>query len=136
MTRRHASTTPRGAALIALTLLLSAGASNALHGAPARADSQAGTVTITSGPSDPTTSTDATFTWTVVAARWAARECSLDDGPFVACSSPTTFTDLALGQHTFTVRTTRRNGEVHSDSASWTIVTASGLPTVDITDQP
>src|ERR671930_8394 len=82
MSRRHRQTTPRArraaciAALAAVGLLLFGGAGNAPRDAvrgpvAADAESETGTVTITSGPSDPTTATDATFEWIVVRARWA-----------------------------------------------------------------
>ena len=60
--------------------------------------------TITGGPADPTTSTDATFTF---AGNEPALEffCKLDQGASQPCTSPITYSGLGLGSHTFTVIT-------------------------------
>lgn len=39
-------------------------------------------------------------------------ECSVDGGPFVSCTSPTTFTFAGRGSHTFAVRATDAAGNV------------------------
>jgi len=50
-------------------------------------------------------------------------ECSLDGGNFSACTSPQTFSSLAVGGHTFQVRARDRAGNVDSTPAifTWTI---------------
>jgi hypothetical protein len=59
--------------------------------------------TIDSGPSGTTTSTSATFTFSSSEAR-STFECALDGGRFAKCSSPKSYSGLALGTHTFQVR--------------------------------
>jgi hypothetical protein len=93
-------------------------------------------VTITSQPDDPTTATDATFTWEIANARSPWQTCSLDGGDFVSCRSPETYTELQLGPHVFTVRVTRRNGLSSDSSARWTIVPSLTAPTVELIDRP
>jgi hypothetical protein len=46
--------------------------------------------------------------------------CSFDGGAFAPCSSPQTFNNLALGQHTFKVQATDPNGATESPAASRT----------------
>jgi hypothetical protein len=107
------------------------------HAVSARpAASGAPVVTITSQPDDPTTATDATFTWEFTNARWPYETCSLDGGAFVDCSSPQSYAGLEPGRHDFTVRVTRRNGLVGEASAQWTIVPALVAPTVTLVDRP
>ena len=65
--------------------------------------SQLPTTTIDSGPAGTITDTSATFTFHSDDPA-AGFECSLDGGPFAACTSPDTIAGLAVGQHTFTVR--------------------------------
>jgi hypothetical protein len=47
-------------------------------------------------------------------------ECSLDDGGFNVCQSPTTYSGLADGDHNFTLRATDAAGNVSISSFSWT----------------
>ncbi len=89
------------------------------------------TVTITSGPANPSNSKSATFTFTVPD---GTVQCQLDTGAFAACSSPVTFSGLADGSHTFTVKSTDTAGNVGSASASWVVDTTP--PTVAITSHP
>jgi hypothetical protein len=59
--------------------------------------------TITSKPPDPSTSTDATFSFSADQPG-STFECSLDGGAFAACASPVTYHGLAQSQsHTFAV---------------------------------
>ena len=76
------------------------------------------TVGITSGPSNPTTSTTATFAWSSTNA--TGFTCQIDSGSPAACSSPTTYSSLALGTHTFAVNGAGPGG-VAQATASWTI---------------
>ena len=77
--------------------------------------------TITSGPSGTVPSTDATFEFT--ASEQAFFECQLDNGGFLPCFSPQTYSNLALGSHTFQVRATdfTGNADPTPDSRTWTV---------------
>jgi plastocyanin len=75
------------------------------------------TVTISSGPADPTYDTTATFTFTSLDPA-ATFTCGLDGSALEPCASPAIYTGLALGPHTFTARATDQEGL--SDDATWT----------------
>jgi len=64
--------------------------------------------TINSSPSNPTTSTSASFTFSgtdnLTPAASLTFECQLDGGGFLACASPKSYSSLSLGSHTFQVR--------------------------------
>jgi len=80
---------------------------------------------ITGTPDDPSESRSATFTWTDDATAGVTFECRIDEGTFDACSSGATFSNLALGSHTFEVRavdTTPSHNKSAADSFTWTIV--------------
>ena len=100
-----------------------------------QASSTGDQVMITSGPPASTTSTSATFEFSL-AAGFEAPECSLDNGPFVGCASPKTYNGLALGDHSFTVKATK-DGRVpvtDSDTRDWTIIAPP--PETTITSGP
>jgi hypothetical protein len=59
--------------------------------------------TITGGPTGSTSDNAPTFQFTANEAG-STFECSVDGGPFAACSSPFTTPSLPSGQHTFSVR--------------------------------
>jgi CSLREA domain-containing protein len=78
---------------------------------------------IDSMPADPTESTDATFAFSSDQPG-VTFECALDDAPvFLACTSPLTYTGLALGEHDFFVRARDAAGNVDTTPAdhSWEI---------------
>jgi hypothetical protein len=78
--------------------------------------------TITSGPSNPTTSTSASFAFSSTETG-STYECKLDAGSYVACSSPKSYSGLAASQHTFSVRATDAAGNTDASPATqtWTI---------------
>jgi len=80
------------------------------------------------GPSSPTNSTSATFTWTVQGGGTTTTECSIDSTTaFSSCISPKTYSGLVDGSHTVRVRITGAN---NSDSWTWTIdSTPPAVPT-------
>lgn len=79
------------------------------------------TVTINSGPKDPTTEKTATF-------KFSANEgsvtytCQLDSKPPATCTSPKVYSNLARGTHTFSVYGTDEAGNKGAtDNWTWTI---------------
>ncbi len=98
-------------------------------------DAVAPTVTITSGPTDP--SNDNTPTWAFSSADATATfECSIDGAAFASCTSPfTPTTPLLDGERTFAVRGTDAVGNVGAPAtSSYTLDT--GGPAVTITSEP
>src|SRR6187200_2816128 len=69
-------------------------------------DRAAPNTTIDSNPSDPTTSTSASFTFSSTEGG-STFECQIDGGGYSSCSSPKSYAGpLGQGSHTFTVRAT------------------------------
>jgi hypothetical protein len=87
--------------------------------------------TITSNPPDPSSSTDATFSFTSDQSG-ATFECSLDGGGFASCTSPVSYHGLAPDQsHTFAVRAVSTDsGSGPEASYQWQVtVTTTTAPT-------
>jgi hypothetical protein len=91
------------------------------------ADTVAPSTTIDSSPTGTTSSTTAVFTFysSEVGARF---ECRLDSGAWFACSSPASYTGLAAGVHSFSVRSIDASGNVEQlpPARTWTIATTPG----------
>src|SRR5574338_391624 len=87
-------------------------------------DSISPDTTITSAPSNPTSSTSASFSFTSTEA--GTFECQLDASGFTACTTPKSYSGLTSGGHTFNVRAIDDAGNVDATPASftWTIDTA------------
>jgi hypothetical protein len=85
-------------------------------------DTSAPETTIDSGPTDPTTETDAAFAFSADDAS-ATFECRLDGGEWAACASPATVTGLAPGAHVFEVRAVDPAGNADTAPAThaWTV---------------
>ncbi|WP_445149191.1 Ig-like domain-containing protein [Baekduia sp. Peel2402] len=66
----------------------------------------------------------------------ATFECQIDGGAWADCTSPATFTGLALGNHTAAVRATDAagNAEAAGPSASWLTVALPTIPEVSTPD--
>ena len=81
--------------------------------------------TITSKPSNPSSSAEATFEFTSNRSE-ATFECSLDNAGFTACVSPTTYERISDGDHAFAVRAVR-GGVLDTSPAryAWTVDTSS-----------
>jgi hypothetical protein len=85
---------------------------------------------ILAGPSDPTTSTAASFSFGTVTPPLSpvGFECSLDDGPFTACQAPAFYPLLENGEHEFRVRAVNTAGAGPEAAFEWTIAaTAPGV---------
>lgn len=88
--------------------------------------SDAPQTSITSGPSGTQASRGASFEFSASSAG-ATFECSLDGAAFAACTSPQSYTGLALGEHTFRVRAVHASGtDASPASRTFTIVEGSG----------
>jgi hypothetical protein len=91
--------------------------------------------TISSGPIEPSSKTEATFTFTCSKAS-CTFACSLDFADYSACVSPKSYTGLAIGNHTFRVRATDSVGNFDHNPPTyvWTIkdlwfhISGSGAP--------
>jgi hypothetical protein len=91
--------------------------------------------TITSSPADPSNSSSARFSFTSTYPG-AAFECQLDGSGFAVCSNPKSYTGLADGSHTFSVRAKDSVGNIDSTPAAyaWNIdTTAAEVITYTIT---
>ena len=88
--------------------------------------------TITGGPSAKTTSRSARLSFT--ANEPATFRCRLDGGPLQPCTSPRTYGNLSLGNHTFSVVATDLTGNVDLTPAtrSWRIVKIARLSKLKI----
>jgi hypothetical protein len=83
--------------------------------------------TITSSPTNPTTQTTASISFSSSKAG-STFSCQLDSGAAAACTSPQSYTGLATGSHTFTVTATDPVGNVSAPASyTWTITAAGGL---------
>jgi hypothetical protein len=98
---------------------------------PWTVDTTAPALSIDSAPNDPTNTTTATFAFT---ADPGTIECRIDGGAWLACSSPATYTNVAAGSHTFSLRDTNGIGTTSTTSHTWRV--DLGAPTTSITTQP
>jgi hypothetical protein len=85
-------------------------------------DTTAPETTIDSGPATTTSETSAAFTFSADEVG-STFECALDGAAYAACTSPVDLTDLAVGDHTFSVRATDSAGNTDATAASysWTV---------------
>src|SRR5439155_22684933 len=77
-------------------------------------------VTITSGPANPTRVKSAQFNWTSTDPN-ASFTCSLDGAAATACTSPKSYSALALADHWFTVTATNADGLTGAQTWRWTV---------------
>ena len=91
-------------------------------------------------PADPTNSRSASLSFAGEDDRTAAAglrfECRLDGGEFAACSSPSEYSDLSDGPHTFEVRAIDLAGNVDGSPASYSWVVDTVAPETSIGDRP
>jgi hypothetical protein len=90
-------------------------------------DNTAPDTTIDAGPSGTVGSASATFAFSA-SETGSTFGCTLDGGSLTACTSPTTYSGLADGSHTFTVRATDPAGNTDPTPASrtWTVDLLAG----------
>jgi predicted extracellular nuclease len=92
--------------------------------------------TIDSNPPDPSSSSNASFTFSgiddVTPPGNLSFECKLDAGSFSACTSPQSYTGLGDGFHTFQVRAIDASGNVDQTPASFTWTIDATPPSVTI----
>ncbi|MBI5495958.1 MAG: hypothetical protein HY904_13115 [Deltaproteobacteria bacterium] len=77
------------------------------------------TTTISGAPADPFNQATASFTLSCNESG-CTYECDLDGGGFSSCTSPVSYTSLAEGSHTFSVRATDPMAHVESPAATYT----------------
>lgn len=86
-------------------------------------DATAPNTTIDTNPSDPSTSADATFTFSGNDGSGVGGltfQCKLDAASFSSCTSPQNLMGLSAGSHTFQVRATDAVGNTDASPASYT----------------
>ena len=97
-------------------------------------DTVAPTVAITQRPSNPSSTSSATFAFTA-SQNGSSFSCRLDGGGFVPCPSPVTYDNLSDGPHIFSVKATDPAGNAGLDVPhGWTIETRA--PTAAVTLAP
>lgn len=75
------------------------------------------------GSKEPNPTGDRTADFMFTASEMATFECSVDDGPYVACSSPYATPSLGLGWHTVSIRATDAAGNVGGEAwHHWTVI--------------
>ena len=89
--------------------------------------------TLTSFPSNPSSSQSATFAWTdtdpTPGSGIASYACKLDGGSYQLCSSPTTYTGLSFASHTFSVFAIDWAGNISlARTYTWTVSNTTGQP--------
>ena len=99
---------------------------------PPPADTTAPNTTISSGPAGTTTSTSASLGFRS-SESGSTFQCKLDSGSWVGCTSAKTYSRLAVGTHTFSVKATDAAGNTDPSPAtdSWTV--QAGTPPADTT---
>ena len=90
---------------------------------------------ILSGPNALTASSSATFDFSSNEAG-VTYECSVDGGGFAACADPVTFTGLAEGSHTLSVRAKDSAGNLDGSPATWSWSVDTTPPDTTIVSGP
>jgi len=91
-------------------------------------DTIAPDTTITGNPPNPSNNGNASFTF--IADESATFQCRLDGNPFTACTSPQSYANLSIGNHTFEVRAIDSVGNVDPTPATyiWTYTPITSTP--------
>ncbi len=90
---------------------------------------------ITAAPTNPSNSSNASFSFTSNEAG-SSFQCQLDGGVLVSCTSPRSYTKLAIGSHTFQVRAIDLVGNIDPTPASYTWTIDTARPDTSITAAP
>ena len=86
--------------------------------------------TISSQPDERTTSTDASFAFSVTDGDGA--ECRLDSGAWIACSSLAMYVGVGVGSHLFCVRAVNGSGVIGPETCvTWTVLASPSTPDAD-----
>ena len=101
-------------------------------------DTRAPDTQIDSGPSSPTNSTNATFTFSGVdgASGVTTFRCSIDGGAFGPCTSPQSYSDRFDGSHSFQVRAVDAAGNVDPTPAAYSWFVDTSVPDTQIDSGP
>ncbi len=93
---------------------------------PPPADTTPPNTTISSGPAGTTTATSASLAFTS-SESGSTFQCSLDSGSWTSCTSPKSYSGLAVGSHAFSVKATDDAGNTDASPAtrSWTVQSES-----------
>ena len=94
---------------------------------------------ITANPSNPTSSTGPSFTFTGDDGSGVGGltfECDLDGGGYSTCTSPKSYTSLAAGSHTFQVKAKNSLGNVDATPATYTWSVDTTAPDTSISSYP
>ena len=95
-------------------------------------DCEAAPVVIGGGPIGTVAVADATFTFTAVSAPSGSTfQCQLDSGPFTACVSPRSLSQLPDGPHVFRVRLVSSGTPSEASERRWTVDTTPPSLSVD-----
>jgi hypothetical protein len=118
----NSSTIPDGPVTIAARALDTSSNQTTSDGRTVTIDNTAPDTTINSGPSGTVISRSASFAFSSNEAS-ATFACSLDGAPFSSCTSPTSYTGLADGSHSFAARATDAAGNLDATPATrtWTV---------------
>jgi hypothetical protein len=96
------------------------------------ADTTPPVTSLTVTPDEGTTDTTATFEFGSDEA-YSSYECALDGVAFTTCTTPKTYTGLAVGEHTFEVRAIDTAGNVDATPASFTWMVEPDVTAPDTT---
>jgi hypothetical protein len=112
-------------AIFSAAVLFVAGAGTALA-----ADTTSPGTTIGSGPATSTTAKSAKFTFGSTEAG-STFACKLDGGAWAGCISPRSYSGLAVGSHTFSVRARDRAGNTDASPSTrtWKVTAVGATPT-------
>ena len=99
-------------------------------------DTVSPTTQIDSTPLDPTTSTEATFTFSSPSDTEATFECKLDDGEWEVCESGLTYIELTDGSHTFSTRSQDLAGNIDPTPSEYSWLIDITGPVTSITSAP